>query len=99
MVISAGSLSNYASDYLDTLDNKTTFIMVGDGRNNFNNPQLGIFKKISSRSNRTIWIIPESRMQWGTGDSDMWIYAPYCDDILRAGTLNELTTAVDQLFN
>jgi uncharacterized protein with von Willebrand factor type A (vWA) domain len=93
------SLTNFASGYLDTIDNKTTFIMVGDGRNNYNNPELVIFRIISQRSHRTIWINPESRNQWGTGDSDMWKYVPYCDDILRASTLNELTAAVDQLLD
>jgi len=92
------SLLNFSSDYMDTIDSKTTFIMVGDARNNYNNPELGIFKTISQRSHRTIWINPESRNQWGTGDSDMWKYAPYCDDILRASTLKELTTAVDKLL-
>ncbi|MBW8012189.1 MAG: VWA domain-containing protein [Chloroflexi bacterium] len=93
------TLSNFASDYLDKIDSRTTFIMVGDGRNNYNNPQVEIFRTISRRSHRTIWINPEPRIQWGTGDSDMWQYAPYCDDILKAATLNELTAAVDKLLN
>jgi uncharacterized protein with von Willebrand factor type A (vWA) domain len=93
------SLSNFSGEYMDTIDNKTTFIMVGDGRNNYNNPQIEIFRTIARRSNRLIWINPESKVQWGTGDSDMWKYAPYCDDILRAGTLKELTEAVDQLLS
>ncbi len=92
------SLLNFSNSYLDTIDSKTTFIMVGDARNNYNNPELEIFRIISQRSHRTIWINPESRNQWGTGDSDMWKYVPYCDDILRASTLKELTKAVDQLL-
>lgn len=92
------SLTNFASDYMDTIDNKTTFIMVGDARNNYNNPEIEIFKTIARRSHRTIWINPEARIQWGSGDSDMWKYEPYCDDILRASTLKELTAAVDKLL-
>jgi len=92
------SLTNFASDYMDTIDSKTTFIMVGDARNNYNNPEIEIFKTIARRSHRTIWINPESKIQWGSGDSDMWKYEPYCDDILRASTLKELTAAVDKLL-
>jgi uncharacterized protein with von Willebrand factor type A (vWA) domain len=92
------SLTNFTRVYMDTIDSKTTFIIVGDARNNYNNPELAIFKTISQRSHRTIWINPETRNQWGSGDSDMWKYLPYCDDILRASTLKELTSAVDQLL-
>ena len=33
---------------------RTTFIMVGDGRNNYNDPRLEIFKNLARRSRRTI---------------------------------------------
>lgn len=93
------SLTNFAHDYMDKIDSKTSFIMVGDGRNNYNDPQIDIFRKISQRSHRTIWINPEPQIQWGTGDSDMWKYAPHCNDVLRAGTLNQLTAAVDKMLS
>jgi uncharacterized protein with von Willebrand factor type A (vWA) domain len=92
------SLTNFASDYLDMVDSRTSLIMVGDARNNYNNPQLDIFKTMARRSHRAIWINPEPQIQWGTGDSDMWQYVPYCDDILKAGTLKELTGAIDKLL-
>lgn len=92
------SLTNFAKDYLDTVDSRTTFIMVGDGRNNYNNPHLEIFKDIARRSRRTIWINPEPPMMWGSGDSDMMQYAPLCDHVVVAATLGELAQAVDQLL-
>ena len=46
------SLTNFARDYMDTVDHRTTVIMVGDARNNYNNPQLDLFKKIARRSRR-----------------------------------------------
>jgi hypothetical protein len=92
------SLTNFASDHIDKIDGRTTFLMVGDGRNNYNNPQIETFRRMARRSHRTIWINPEPRMQWGTGDSDMWEYERYCDDILKAATLKELTSAVDKLL-
>ena len=92
------SLTNFAGKYLDTIDSRTTFIMVGDGRNNYNNPQLEIFKNIARRSRRTIWINTEQPMMWGSGDSDMLQYAPLCDNVVVASTLGELTQAVDHLL-
>jgi uncharacterized protein with von Willebrand factor type A (vWA) domain len=93
------SLGNFSREYMDSIDGRTSFIMVGDARNNYNDPNLAVFEMIARRSPRTLWINPESRMQWMVGDSDMGRYAPYCDDILRAGTLNELTSVVDKLLS
>jgi hypothetical protein len=92
------ALFNFSGDFMDKIDSRTSLIMVGDGRNNYNNPQIDIFKKMARRAHRTVWINPEPQIQWGTGDSDMRQYAPHCDDIIRAGTLTELTKAVDSLL-
>jgi uncharacterized protein with von Willebrand factor type A (vWA) domain len=92
------SLEDFSKDYLDTVDRRTTFIIVGDGRNNYNDPRLDLFNTIARRSRRTIWLTPEAPALWGTGDSDMLKYAPNCDAIHRVGTLAELTAAVDKLL-
>ncbi len=92
------SLENFSASFMDTLDHNTTLIVVGDGRNNYNDPRLEVFKKMARRSNRTIWLNPESPYQWGSGDSDMLEYYPICDDVLRVSTLSELTRAVDNLL-
>ena len=92
------SLQNFDDDYLDTIDHRTTLIVVGDGRNNYNDPRLDIFRKVARRSRRTLWLNPEMPMLWGSGDSDMLDYVPLCDRILQVSTLSELTAAVDQLL-
>lgn len=92
------SLGTLAQDYLDTVDRRTTLIVVGDGRNNYYDPRLDIFRKLARRSRRTIWLNPEAPMLWGTGDSDMLQYAPMCDVILQVNNLAELTAAVDKLL-
>jgi len=92
------SLENFNKDYMDTIDSRTTLIVVGDGRNNYNEPRLDLFNTVSRRSRRTIWLNPEPPALWGSGDSDMLKYAPNCDVILQANTLAELTSAVDKLL-
>jgi uncharacterized protein with von Willebrand factor type A (vWA) domain len=92
------ALEGFAHDYLDMVDSRTTLIMVGDGRNNYNNPHLEIFQKLARRARRTIWINPEPPMMWGNGDSDMLQYAPLCSSVVVASTLNELSAAVDHLL-
>lgn len=92
------SLLNFEHDFLDMLDNQTSFIIVGDARNNYNNPQLALFQRLSRRALRTLWINPEPQSQWGQGDSDMWAYAPYCREVLRASNLKQLSAAIDHLL-
>ncbi len=92
------SLQGFARGYMDTLDNRTTFIVVGDGRNNYKNPQLELFQQLARRSRRAIWINPEPPMLWGSGDSDMLHYAPHCHHVVVAATLAQLTEAIDDLL-
>jgi uncharacterized protein with von Willebrand factor type A (vWA) domain len=93
-----GSLAEFMHDYLNTVDSRTTFIIVGDARNNYHDPRLDLFSSVSRRTRQTIWINPEPPMLWSTGDSDMDKYASYCDAILHVNTLAELAAAVDKLL-
>lgn len=93
------SLRNFNEDYLDTLNGKTTLIVVGDGRNNYNDPRLDIFTQMARRAARTIWLNPEPPVLWGSGDSDMQHYAPLCDTVFKVSTVAELTAAVDHLLS
>jgi uncharacterized protein len=92
------SLQQFSSEYLDRVDQRTTFIIVGDGRNNYNDPGMDVFTKLARRSRRMIWINPESPALWGSGDSDMLKYASYCDTIVQANSLAELSRAVDKML-
>lgn len=92
------SLVNFDQEYLDTVDRRSTFIIVGDGRNNFNDPRTELFQRIARRSRNTIWLNPEPVGLWGTGDSDMLKYAAYCGRTFQVSTLAQLAAAVDQLL-
>jgi uncharacterized protein with von Willebrand factor type A (vWA) domain len=91
------SLKNFNDDFLDTLNGQTTLLIVGDGRNNYNDPRLDLFSLMSRRAARTIWLNPEPPALWN-GDSDMPKYAPLCDNIFRVGNLRELADAIDHLM-
>lgn len=91
------ALDNFNSEYMDTLNSGTTLIIVGDGRNNYNDPRIDIFSVMARRATRTIWLNPEPPAMWH-GDSDMAKYAPLCSNILKVGNLRELAQAVDELM-
>ncbi|XSG75433.1 vWA domain-containing protein [Herpetosiphon llansteffanensis] len=92
------SLDTFLHSHLSTVDWRTTVIIVGDGRNNFNNPRLESLQTIRRHAKRLIWFTPEDTYQWGTGDSDMQLYAPLCDRVHLVTNLAELTSAVDRLL-
>lgn len=92
------SLAHFCKDFLDTIDHRTTVIVLGDGRNNFLNPRLDALQSIKKRARRLVWFNPESPRLWGTGDSDMLQYEPFCDNCQEVGNLAQLAEAVDRLF-
>ncbi|HEY1013584.1 MAG TPA: VWA domain-containing protein [Herpetosiphonaceae bacterium] len=93
------SLDRFLHEHLDSVDWRTTVIIVGDGRNNFNDPRLSALTTVRRHAKRLIWFIPEDEWQWGTGDSDMLLYAPLCDRVHIVSNLAQLTSAVDRLLS
>ena len=47
---------------------KTTIIILGDARGNRTDPRTDIMQRLSQRAKRIIWLNPEFRAAWGTGD-------------------------------
>jgi uncharacterized protein with von Willebrand factor type A (vWA) domain len=93
-----GSLEIFVKDYMNTVDSRSTFIIVGDGRNNYNDPRIELFMRVARRSRNTIWLNPEPMGLWGTGDSDMLKYSPYCGRTFQVSNLAQLAAAVDNLL-
>lgn len=92
------SLNTFADDHMGLIDHRTTVIILGDGRNNFNNPRLDLIQTMQRRSRRLLWFSPEASGQWGTGDSDMLQYAPLTDGVFIVNSLRDLANAVDKIL-
>jgi uncharacterized protein with von Willebrand factor type A (vWA) domain len=92
------SLNDFNEDFMHTLNGQTTLLMVGDGRNNYNDPRVDLFNDMARRAHRTIWLNPEPPSLW-QGDSDMPKYAPLCTDVMKVSNLKELAAAVDHLLS
>jgi len=83
---------------LDAVDHRTTVIVLGDGRNNFNDPAADALGRVCRRARKLIWMNPEYPAQWGTGDSDMPVYAPLCSDVYQVRNLAQLADAIDRIL-
>jgi uncharacterized protein with von Willebrand factor type A (vWA) domain len=92
------SLNTFNENHMGCISSKTTVILLGDGRNNYNDPRIDLAQDLQRRSRRVLWFNPESLHQWGTGDSDMHRYAPVADGVFRVTNLRELAAAVDKIL-
>jgi uncharacterized protein with von Willebrand factor type A (vWA) domain len=92
------SLTTFRHSFADSIDSKTTVLLVGDGRNNYNNPRIEIAQELQRRGRRLMWFCPEPTYQWGTGDSDMQIYAGKSDGVFLVRNLRELGAAIDKIL-
>jgi uncharacterized protein with von Willebrand factor type A (vWA) domain len=84
---------------LDTLDRKTTVLVLGDARNNYNDPQAWALRMIRERVKGIIWLNPEGQWGWGVGDSVMPLYAPSCDVVRECRTIAQIGEVVDNLVH
>ena len=92
------SLTDFAKLALEDINSSTTVIILGDARNNNGDPKLEIMQSIYQRSRQVIWLNPESRRAWGTGDSDMLRYQSACHFTAECNSLTQLERIVDQLL-
>ncbi len=84
---------------LDSLDHRTTVLILGDARNNYNDPQAWTLRLIRERVKGIIWLNPEGQWGWGVGDSVMPLYRPHCDVVRECRTIAQLVDVVDNLVH
>jgi uncharacterized protein len=84
--------------YPDTLDRRTTVLIVGDACNSWNDPRLDLMARVQKLSKAIIWLTPRERRMWDKNDCDMLKYLPYAQAVHPVSTMAELTAAVDKLL-
>jgi uncharacterized protein with von Willebrand factor type A (vWA) domain len=90
---------SFVSDHIGAINKRTTVIVLGDARNNYNLPHDWCLREIRQRAKRMIWLNPEARNTWGFGDSEMERYAAHCDMVEECRNLNQLYRVVDRLVS
>jgi uncharacterized protein with von Willebrand factor type A (vWA) domain len=80
----------FCDAFLTALTHRTTVVILGDGRNNGNAPNLAALEEIGQHTRAIIWLTPEPRWSWSLGSCDMALYEPYCKRV-------EAVTSVEQL--
>ena len=92
------AFADFTSLALEDINSSTTVIILGDARNNNGDPRLDVLQSIYQRAKQVLWLNPESRRMWGTGDSEMRRYQSACHFAAECGSLKQLERVVDQLL-
>lgn len=103
-VISLASNSNYGNafaeftrGFLGSVTRRTTVLIIGDGRNNFNAPSVWALEDLKRKAKRVVWICTEPRQNWGFGDSEMLKYEKAVSQVVTVQTLSDLERIAQQL--
>jgi uncharacterized protein with von Willebrand factor type A (vWA) domain len=91
------SLQDFTRAALDHLDHRATVLIAGDARGNNTPARADLLRAMQQRAGRLIWLNPELPTFWGSGDSDMLLYRPFCDRILPCATLGQLDRALSEV--
>lgn len=81
------------------IDGRTTVLVLGDGRSNQTNPRLDLFAELTARAKRVVWLSPEAEGRWGTGDSALLDYRPFCTHLSHAANAGDLDRAIDEALS
>jgi uncharacterized protein with von Willebrand factor type A (vWA) domain len=77
---------------------KTVLVVLGDGRTNRFDPLPWAFEEIASRCGAVLWLVPEPRSRWGTGDSALGSYLGSVDVVVESNDLRGLTGGLAELL-
>lgn len=91
------ALATFAREQLGSVTRRTTVLVIGDGRNNYNPSNVWALQDLKRKARRLVWICTEPRSSWGFGDSEMLNYAKACHQVVTVQTLADLEAVAQQL--
>jgi uncharacterized protein len=73
--------------YADAITPKTSLLVLGDARTNYQNPNLAAVRRLVARARHAYWLNPEPRKDWDSGDSAASAY----DEVIPMHECRNLT--------
>jgi uncharacterized protein len=92
------ALLDLSENFTDAVDRRTTVLILGDGRSNHSNPRLDLFRDMADQAKRVIWLCPEPPGLWGSGDSILPQYRPFCASVTHCATISDIEKAIDDIL-
>jgi len=88
----------FMENYSDALTRKTSVLVLGDARNNDNDPGIDSFRRISERSRNLFWLNPDRKHLWDWNDSIASLYGNFCNEMKEVNNFLDLSEFIDKLF-
>ncbi len=92
------ALADLESIVLNDIDHRTTVLILGDGRSNYGDPGVEHLRKIHERARRVLWLNPEPRAFWNSGDSEMRRLGSACDRVDSCRSIQDLERLVSEIM-
>lgn len=91
------SFERFHAEHARDVTARSTVVVLGDARNNYRASNSWVLEDLNKRARHVYWLNPEPIQYWGTGDSVVYDYARYVDDMVECRNLKQLTSFVEQL--
>jgi uncharacterized protein with von Willebrand factor type A (vWA) domain len=88
---------SFLNDFPNVLSPRSSLLVLGDGRNNYRNPETDLLAHMVNASRHAHWLNPEPKHLWGSGDSAV----PRYEDVItmhECRSAKQLATVIDQLL-
>ena len=81
-----------------SIDRKTIIIILGDARSNYGECGAEVLERLGQFAGRVLWLNPEGKNLWGSGDSEMPRLGALCHEAHPCQTLRQLTHIIDDVL-
>ena len=88
----------FRDENINDIGYRTYILIIGDARNNQNDPGAEALESLAQRARGIIWLNPEPRPFWDTGDSVMGEYIPFLKEARVCRNLEDLEKAITSLL-
>ncbi|MCB5992737.1 VWA domain-containing protein [Janibacter melonis] len=73
------ALTDFVDRWLDAVGPRSTVLVLGDARTNGTEPHVEALRTIAAQARHVVWLNPEPRAQWDSGDSVAGRYGQVVD--------------------
>ncbi|MCX2711516.1 vWA domain-containing protein [Mycolicibacterium sp. J2] len=88
---------SFLDGFPEVLSPRSSLLILGDGRNNYRNPQTDLLARMVGASRHAHWLNPEPKHLWGSGDSAV----PRYQDLIpmhECRSAKQLASVIDGLL-
>jgi len=88
---------SFLDNYPNVLSPRSSLLVLGDGRNNYRNPETDLLTHMVESSRHAHWLNPEPRHLWGSGDSAV----PRYEEVItmhECRSAKQLASVIDALL-